>query len=40
STVIVPGVLTRVALQSGSLVVNSSKGGGIKDTWVVETLHS
>jgi uncharacterized circularly permuted ATP-grasp superfamily protein len=33
---IVPGGLTRVALRSGSLVVNSSQGGGSKDTWVVE----
>ena len=33
--VIVPGGLTRVALQSGSLVVNSSQGGGSKDTWVL-----
>jgi uncharacterized circularly permuted ATP-grasp superfamily protein len=32
---IVPGGLTRVALRSGSLVVNSSQGGGSKDTWVV-----
>lgn len=32
---IVPGGLTRVALQPGSLVVNSSQGGGSKDTWVV-----
>ena len=32
--VVVPGGLTRVALQSGSLVVNSSQGGGSKDTWV------
>jgi uncharacterized circularly permuted ATP-grasp superfamily protein len=32
---IVPGGLTRVALQKGSLVVNSSQGGGTKDTWVV-----
>ena len=32
---IVPGGLTRVALQSGSLVVNSSQGGGTKDTWVL-----
>ena len=39
-TEIVPGGLTRVAMQAGSLVVNSSQGGGIKDTWVVETLHS
>ena len=34
---IVPGGLTRVALRKGSLVVNSSQGGGVKDTWVVET---
>jgi len=33
--VIVPGGLTRVALQPGSLVVNSSQGGGSKDTWVL-----
>jgi uncharacterized circularly permuted ATP-grasp superfamily protein len=33
---IVPGGLTRVALQAGSLVVNSSQGGGIKDTWVLD----
>ena len=39
-TEIVPGGLTRVAMQAGSLVVNSSQGGGIKDTWVVETLRS
>jgi uncharacterized circularly permuted ATP-grasp superfamily protein len=32
-----PGGLTRVALPEGSLVVNSSQGGGTKDTWV---LHS
>jgi uncharacterized circularly permuted ATP-grasp superfamily protein len=31
-----PGGLTRVALKKGSLVVNSSQGGGTKDTWVVE----
>lgn len=36
-TRIVPGGLTRVALKEGSLVVNSSQGGGIKDTWVVDT---
>jgi uncharacterized circularly permuted ATP-grasp superfamily protein len=30
---IVPGGLTRVALKKGSLVVNSSQGGGTKDTW-------
>ena len=33
---IVPGGLTRVALNEGSLVVNSSQGGGTKDTWVTE----
>ncbi|MCK9993880.1 MAG: hypothetical protein Dbin4_02400 [Alphaproteobacteria bacterium] len=32
-----PGGLTRVALREGSLVVNSSQGGGTKDTWVLET---
>jgi uncharacterized circularly permuted ATP-grasp superfamily protein len=32
----VPGGLTRVALRDGSLVVNSSQGGGTKDTWVLE----
>ncbi len=35
-TRVVPGGLTRVALREGSLVVNSSQGGGTKDTWVVE----
>lgn len=39
-TEIVPGGLTRVAMQAGSLVVNSSQGGGVKDTWVVDNLHS
>ena len=34
---IIPGGLTRVALREGSLVVNSSQGGGVKDTWVVDT---
>ena len=34
-TEIVPGALTRVALKRGSLVVNSSQGGGSKDTWVL-----
>jgi uncharacterized circularly permuted ATP-grasp superfamily protein len=34
-TVVVPGGLTRVALRRGSLVVNSSQGGGSKDTWVL-----
>jgi uncharacterized circularly permuted ATP-grasp superfamily protein len=33
---IVPGGLTRVALQDGSMIVNSSRGGGSKDTWVLE----
>jgi uncharacterized circularly permuted ATP-grasp superfamily protein len=33
----VPGGLTRVALKEGSLVVNSSQGGGTKDTWILET---
>jgi uncharacterized circularly permuted ATP-grasp superfamily protein len=33
---IVPGGLTRVAMQAGSLVVNSSQGGGTKDTWVLD----
>ena len=35
SVTIVPGGLTRVALRRGSLVVNSSQGGGSKDTWVL-----
>jgi uncharacterized circularly permuted ATP-grasp superfamily protein len=35
-TTIIPGGLTRVALRKGSLVVNSSQGGGSKDTWVVD----
>jgi uncharacterized circularly permuted ATP-grasp superfamily protein len=33
---LIPGGLTRVALRAGSLVVNSSQGGGTKDTWVLE----
>ncbi len=33
---IVPGGLARVALQKGSLVVNSSQGGGTKDAWILE----
>jgi uncharacterized circularly permuted ATP-grasp superfamily protein len=33
---VVPGGLTRVALKEGSLVVNSSQGGGSKDTWVLD----
>jgi uncharacterized circularly permuted ATP-grasp superfamily protein len=36
-TMIVPGALTRVALKRGSLVVNSSQGGGSKDTWVLSS---
>ena len=36
SITIVRGALTRVALRDGSLVVNSSQGGGTKDTWVLE----
>lgn len=39
-TEIVPGGLTRVAMKEGSLVVNSSQGGGVKDTWVIETLNA
>jgi len=35
SFTVIPGALTRVALRSGSLVVNSSQGGGSKDTWVL-----
>ena len=35
---IIPGALTRVALKKGSLVVNSSQGGGSKDTWVVDNI--
>jgi uncharacterized circularly permuted ATP-grasp superfamily protein len=34
------GGLTRVALQEGSLIVNSSQGGGSKDTWIVDVPHS
>jgi uncharacterized circularly permuted ATP-grasp superfamily protein len=36
---VVPGGLTRVALPEGSLVVNSSQGGGSKDTWVLSAAH-
>ncbi len=36
-TTIAPGALTRVALKRGSLVVNSSQGGGSKDTWVLSS---
>ncbi len=35
-TWVLPGGLTRVALPKGSLIVNSSQGGGSKDTWVLE----
>jgi hypothetical protein len=35
---VVPGGLTRVALPEGSLVVNSSQGGGSKDTWVLSAV--
>ena len=38
--VVMPGGLTRVALRKGSLVVNSSQGGGSKDTWVLEERSS
>lgn len=34
---VTPGGLTRVAMKEGSLVVNSSQGGGSKDTWIVES---
>ncbi len=37
--VVTPGGLTRVALKEGSLVVNSSQGGGSKDTWVLEEVR-
>ena len=37
SQYVTPGGLTRVALRRGSLVVNSSQGGGSKDTWILET---
>jgi len=36
-TRVLPGGLTRVALRKGSLVVNSSQGGGSKDTWVLDS---
>jgi uncharacterized circularly permuted ATP-grasp superfamily protein len=36
SSWVLPGGLTRVALRAGSYVVNSSQGGGSKDTWVLE----
>ncbi len=37
SIYVLPGGLTRVALKKGSLVVNSSQGGGSKDTWIVDS---
>jgi uncharacterized circularly permuted ATP-grasp superfamily protein len=37
---VLPGGLTRVALRKGSLVVNSSQGGGSKDTWVLGSTSS
>nr|WP_252508716.1 circularly permuted type 2 ATP-grasp protein [Magnetospira sp. QH-2] len=37
---LVPGGLTRVAMRSGSLVVNSSQGGGTKDTWILQDHRS
>jgi uncharacterized circularly permuted ATP-grasp superfamily protein len=37
---VLPGGLTRVALPEGSLVVNSSQGGGSKDTWVLASRSS
>jgi len=39
-TTIVPGGLTRVAMRKGSLVVNSSQGGGSKDTWVLDEMEA
>jgi uncharacterized circularly permuted ATP-grasp superfamily protein len=33
-TVLVPAALTRVALDSGAMIVNSAQGGGAKDTWI------
>jgi uncharacterized circularly permuted ATP-grasp superfamily protein len=37
---VLPGGLTRVALREGSLIVNSSQGGGSKDTWVLTSTSS
>jgi len=37
---LVPGALCRVAMREGSLVVNSSQGGGTKDTWVLQETAS
>lgn len=38
-TVVLPGGLTRVAMKEGSLVVNSSQGGGTKDTWILDKIY-
>jgi uncharacterized circularly permuted ATP-grasp superfamily protein len=38
--IVMPGGLTRVALRKDSLIVNSSQGGGSKDTWVLEEEHA
>ena len=35
-TVVMPAPLTRVALRDGSMIVNSSQGGGAKDTWIID----
>lgn len=40
TTRVVPGGLTRVAMRAGSLIVNSSQGGGSKDTWVLDAAES
>ncbi|MEQ9067163.1 MAG: circularly permuted type 2 ATP-grasp protein, partial [Gimesia chilikensis] len=37
---VMPGGLTRVALREGSMVVNSSQGGGSKDTWILRNGHT
>ena len=37
---VTPGGLTRVALRRGSLLVNSSQGGGSKDTWIVNSFRN
>jgi uncharacterized circularly permuted ATP-grasp superfamily protein len=40
TTTLVPGGLSRVAMREGSLVVNSSQGGGTKDTWVLQEMET
>lgn len=35
-TIVMPAPLTRVALRDGSMIVNSSQGGGAKDTWIID----